>query len=247
MGFHNRDGEDIASLNAWHRLAKPAAEHHWKEGRSAYELAKDWIEGDAIDRVTRLLRSRPELAGAQLDELPRGPRNHDLLVRGMTPQGPVVIGVEGKADEPFDKSLGQWREAAMDRTPTSDAPRRLDHLTNLFFGTTIDRDAAYPPLSCLGYQLLSALAGTLADAKESAAAHAVLLVHEFVTDETDDVRHAANEKALDDFLVRLGVARPERPDADVGWITHPLAVRGDGSWMPASLPVFIAKLVTRRR
>ena len=36
------------------------------------------------------------------DEQGRGPRNHDLLLRATADIGGVTIGVEGKADEPFD-------------------------------------------------------------------------------------------------------------------------------------------------
>ena len=165
----------------------------------------------------------------------------------MTDNGPLIIGVEGKADEPFDKPLWRWRQDLVKQRPDSGAPQRLDQLTRLFFNTTIDRDRDYPPLACMGYQLLSALAGTLADAKNATAAGAVVLVHEFVTDETTDSKHLANAHALEAFLGRLFGGQPRRAEIEGGWITEPTVIRGDGAWMPRSLPVAFAKLQTNRR
>jgi hypothetical protein len=68
MQFFNRSEQEIRSLKDWERLGKPAARHHWKPGRSAYELAADWIDGNAVERATKLLSLRPELANAELIE-----------------------------------------------------------------------------------------------------------------------------------------------------------------------------------
>ena len=130
MRFVSRDGTEIRSLEEWRRLGGPAAEHHWKPGRSAYELAADWIECDADSRVIELLSARDELSGLELiegiaekktqfDDNPRGPRNHDLLVQGRCDRGGVIIGVEGKADEPFDAPLGSGVPAPSARAPTA--------------------------------------------------------------------------------------------------------------------------------
>jgi uncharacterized protein DUF6946 len=82
----------ITTHDEWQKHAGPASKVHWVRGRSAWELACDWIERDGADRVVELLTLRPELAGLTLtegvaekqthfDEQGRGPRNHDLLVR----------------------------------------------------------------------------------------------------------------------------------------------------------------------
>jgi hypothetical protein len=55
MRFTSRHDEEIRSLDEWAHLGKPAADRHWKPGRSAYELAADWIERDARARVQALL------------------------------------------------------------------------------------------------------------------------------------------------------------------------------------------------
>lgn len=247
MEFFNTRGRALRTVVDWECLAPPAAKHHWAVGRSAFELASDWLDGDAVERATALLRSRPELAGLTLrdgivekltrfDEIRGGPRHHDLLIHADAPSGPVIVGVEGKADESFDLTLRDYVANALRRRPdTTRAPERLDRLTRTFFGTTIADDQS---LGDLRYQLLSALAGTLADAKLEGARHAVLLVHEFVTDRT-------NAGALRAFVARLGLAEPA--GADDAWISAPVVIRGDGQWLPAEIPVFVAKLVTRRR
>ena len=258
MRIINREGLAITSVAEWEKLGKPASETHWKEGRSAFELARAWSEGDAAQRVAELLSLRPELAGLQLldavaekktqfDDNPRGPRNHDLLVHASTDGGPLVIGVEGKADEPFDLPLAEWRQKALERSPSSGAPARLDNLTRHFFNAILDTDDAQPPLAGLGYQLLSALAGTLADAQSDSAHQAVLLIHEFVTDDTEDLKHRVNAEVLEAFLIRLGLEPSEVARSSDGWISDFVDVRGDGTWMPEASRVAVAKLVTNRR
>ena len=258
MKFVNRHARPIRSLTGWGRVAPPASKKHWKPGRSAYELAAAWI-GEAEPEAVALLNKRRELRPVTLDtgvaekrtafdEIPRGPRNHDLLLRAHSGERSLVVGVEGKADEPFDHPLWRWRARALARSPNSEAPLRLDHLTRLFFGTTISRDWGHPGVGGLGYQLVSGLAGTLADAKQEQASQAVLLIHEFVTDLTDDEKHAANAGILDDFVARLaGTRRLPRSRTTGGWVTAPITVRGDGDWMPKATEVFVAKLITNRR
>lgn len=253
MQVVNRDGFPITSLDDWERLGKPAAPEHWKQGRSAYELAADWIEADAARDVADLLRVRPELADAVLvegvaekqtrfDEDHRGPRNHDLLVRGRVGSKPVVIGVEGKADETFDDPLWLYREKALKRSPATGALVRVDRLVRRWFGTSLERDRGQPPLICMGYQLFSALAGTLADAMLDDCEIAVVLVMEYRTDLTDDAEHAYNAQVLDDFLGRLLGPNATRLATADGWITGPVAITGDGVWSRPSTSVSFAKL-----
>lgn len=68
MQITNRDGVPINSLEDWKQHGAPVSEGHWKPGRSAYELAQDWIEGTAQQDVVALLSHRPELAGLALTQ-----------------------------------------------------------------------------------------------------------------------------------------------------------------------------------
>ncbi|MGH2946329.1 MAG: DUF6946 family protein [Solirubrobacteraceae bacterium] len=253
MEFLSNDGRRLATLADWRDHGGPVSAKQWVEGGSARELARAWIELDAAARVTALLTTVPAFAGlildrgiaekeTRFDDIRGGPRHHDLLVVGAAPSGPVVIGVEGKADEPFDERLDVWvtRAVASER---SRAPERLDRLTTAFFGTTLDDD---PLLAPLRYQLLSGLAGTLADARERGARQAVLLVHEFETPWTDDERHRRNADDLEAFVGRLMPAA-ERTGDERAWIAGPGVLAGDGTWLPESADVYVAKLATSTR
>jgi hypothetical protein len=170
------DGRPIAKLDGWHELAPPAAANHWREHRSAYELARAWTEGDGAERLMVLLGPHDAFAGVELeqaiaerktwfDDIPGGPRNHDLPVVGRTPAG--VIGIETKADETFDRDLADFVASARRRSAATRAPERLDRLTRALFGTTLAEDRSLAPLR---YQLFSALAGTLAEAVDDCRA-----------------------------------------------------------------------------
>jgi Domain of unknown function (DUF6946) len=147
----------------------------------------------------------------------------------------VIIGVEGRADEPFDERLDAWLAHAQAGSDASRAPERLDRLTTAFFGTTVAED---PLLVTLRYQLLAALAGTMADAREQGARHAVLLVHEFETAWTDDKRHERNREDVEAFVGRL-LPGAERTGDERAWIAGPREIAG--------LDVHVAKLVTTTR
>ncbi len=154
-----------------------------------------------------------------------------------------MIGVEGKADELVDEPLDAWVMRAEARSERSRAAERLDRLTTAFFGTTLDED---PLLAPLRNQLLSALAGTLADARELDAARALLLVHEFETPWTDDDLHHRNAADLEAFLGRL-MPGVEHVGVDSARIAGPTVVAGDGRRLPEAMEVYVAKLVTSTR
>ena len=99
----------------------------------------------------------------------------------------------------------------------------------------------------MGYQLFSALAGTLADANTDGSSRAVLLVMEYFTDLTDDAEHAQNARVLDNFATRLLGSAEDRTELSDGWITAPRSVRGDGAWSARSTEVSLAKLARNRR
>jgi hypothetical protein len=184
----------------------------------------------------------------QFDADPHGPRNHDLLIRARVPAGrTVTVGVEGKADEAFDDPLWRYREKGLQRSAKTGALDRIDWMVRRWFGTSLRADRTSPPLICLGYQLFSALAGTLADAKIDSSRQAVVLVMEYFTDCTDDDEHAHNAQVLDSFLTRLIGPEPERAVTPNGWITAPISIAGDGVWTPRTTEVAFGKLMRWRR
>ena len=55
-------------------------------------------------------------------------------------------------------------------------------------------------IDTLRYQLLTATAATVAEAQRQSAGRAVLLIHEFVTEQTSDEKHERNAADLDAFV-----------------------------------------------
>jgi hypothetical protein len=254
MDLFSHDGRPIQTLAHWRDRCGPVSGRAWAEGGHARELARAWVEGSAEADVTSLLAELPVFGGVVLaqgsaaketrfDDCGGDPRRHDLLVTARAATGTAVIGVEGKTDEPFEEPLDGWLMRARARSEPERADERLDRLTTAFFGTTLDED---PLLAPLRYQLVSALAGTLAEARAQDAERAVLLVHEFETRWTESAPLRRNAGDLEAFLGRLmpGVARTEN---DRRWIAGPGRVAGDGDWMPEETEVYVAKLVTRAR
>jgi Domain of unknown function (DUF6946) len=186
-----------------------------KQGTSAPTLATIWA---GPVELMGALRDRPEFEGLRLTRIAveaqsvvdefSGPRNHDLVAYGELPNGErVVVCVEAKAGESFGATVKQ-QTAAADRAKekaekdgkTSNAPDRLKGLLERFVGYA----ATERRVQDLRYQLLTALAGTLSEAEKQGAQHAVLMVHEFLTDERpneDVVRE--HDRDLDNFVTTI--------------------------------------------
>ena len=115
-----------------------------------------------------------------------------------------MLAVEAKADETFGPTVGDALAAAIARqtaNPRSNGVRRIEQLAATLFPSELAGQVA---LLDLGYQLLTATAGALCEAQRRGASRTVLLIHEFVTVETEDEKHAANKRDLDGLVRRLG-------------------------------------------
>ncbi|MFB1490094.1 MAG: hypothetical protein AADX98_07020 [Thiocapsa sp. C3-3m] len=146
--------------------------------------------------------AEPE-AKLRFDAFPGEPRNTDLLVIANDAFGPFVLAVEAKADEPYGETLGAVLTAALERhieNPRSNGIARIEGLATLLLKP---RSGGQPKAGDLRYQLFTACAGTLAEADRRRAGRAVMLVHEFITHATTDVKHARNASDLRLFLSRL--------------------------------------------
>lgn len=118
----SRGGPVIADLDGWERLASTKGK--WKDGFSAEELARLWLEGlgagsveDALPPAFADLRITEAVAEGQttFDRYAGGVRNHDVLAYGRVPAGPIVIGVEGKVNESLDARIEAKYAAARQR------------------------------------------------------------------------------------------------------------------------------------
>lgn len=249
----------ISSEGEWKQHAPPkGGDLHWKDGRSAKELAKAWCpdgSGPAIPvDVLAVLESHPVFAGVrELDLVPEahitfdsfsGPRNADLAGIGVDDHGRFVITVEAKADETFDQMVtnvvAKARETLQDN-PRSKALDRVRDLLDAILPRGSDNAACRDKLR---YQLLTATAGTLALAREKEIDRALFLVHEFVTAKTKDEKHEASAADLDFFVECLSSGTIKRVQQNE--IVGPFHL--DSSTLfgkPAAL--YVGKVVTCQR
>jgi len=172
-------------LDDWRRLlADP--DLHWRDGKSAKELALIW---EAAQRTRRGLP--PEIAAA-LDKTGdlRGaalvlavpehrvgfaggghPSQNDLwaLLR-VGKSGLVSLTVEAKAGEELGDLVGDWLRKAEEG---SKKPARLDHLRRI-----LGLDAG-EPIEHIRYQLLHRTASALKEAQRASASAAAMIVQSF--------------------------------------------------------------------
>ena len=154
-------------------------ELHWKKGRSARELAVSWYAAAGLPiPVSDVLDSEPSLRNLTLIDgfferktdlrTPGRATQTDLLVIARGPQGQVLIGVEGKVDEPFGDPVGDWRA----KNPSKGKERRLAALcSTLGIGASDVED--------LRYQLFHRTAAVVYEAQDRGIDRAVMLVHSF--------------------------------------------------------------------
>lgn len=160
---------------AWgSRLARPDLQ--WKPGKSAWAVAHAWHDAHGLPpevsaalstafRGVELLIAIPEWKTS----LPGGgaASQTDVWALCGTDTGLASVAIEGKVDEPFGPTVGEWlREASPGKR------ERLDYVYGLLGLTT-------PPPDAIRYQLLHRTASAVREAQRFHAAHAVMLVQSF--------------------------------------------------------------------
>lgn len=192
----------IRSLCEWYDRCPPKAKlKHWKDGRSAKETAKHWVHTipqpfkDLLKtHQLKYILCSPEYE-SKFDSYKNG-RNHDLLILAKNSNSKnVVITIESKADEPFGDTVANTIAAAekeIIKNPKSKARDRITELRIALFNELNDNQLD------LRYQLLTAVAGTIAEAKEQKANSAYFMVQTFVENVND--KHIKNQVDLDNFI-----------------------------------------------
>lgn len=194
-------------------LAEP--EKHWRPGYSAAELAKAWIgRGEIPDAVRETLATADDLADAQLQEglfehqtpLPsRGAASQtDLLAILLVHGRRIVVGVEGKRDEPFGPRVRDW----------NDGPGKAARLEALCALLELSPETAGE----LRYQLLHRTAAALLEAERRESSEALVLVHSFSP-------KAASFDAFADFTDTLGAPVPGTGAVGPSITRHGIALR----------------------
>lgn len=213
-----KNGRQIYSFDQWRRYAPPAkGAPHWKDFRSAKEMARAWLGGleatvppplaGALEtceafRGFAISTLRPEHE-TRLDNLGKG-RQHDLVLYGTVGPRRAVVCIEGKADETFGLTIDE----ELARPPRKDAKGpsrigdRINALSEKVFGRRPDAQ-----LGTLRFQLLHALAGTMIEGEKTDIA--ALVVHEFVSSTSKSKRLASNDSDFASFMrVVTGVTDP---------------------------------------
>jgi hypothetical protein len=188
-------------------------EEQWKEGHSAHALATVWFESnDFPPRVKTVLQSNPVFQQAELvdafmeREVELGskgrPSQTDVLaIAGVGPERLAIVAVEGKAGEPFDKLVAEWRDGSKGKEA------RLGGLCEML---NLKTDRAIQ----LRYQLLHRAVSAILEAKRYRTDLAVLLVHSFSEDDK-------GFKDFCEFLQGIGFSAPS-----AGVLTGPMCFAG---------------------
>lgn len=170
--------------NDWKSLlADP--KKHWKSGYSARTLAHSWEAADgfpsevatSIAQCTDPLLQRltPLLAIPEFKvPLPGGKRasQNDIFVLGRSSAGPVSIMVEGKVNESFGPTLGDWGDEA-----SAGKEERLSYLLRTLGLSDVPKEG-------IRYQLLHRTASALITGEPYRAAAAMLIIHSFSKERT---------------------------------------------------------------
>jgi hypothetical protein len=212
-----KDGRALLSLVDWERRAGPKSPSQWVDGRSAKEVARAWLGGNADILPTEVSSAlaehqafgtvqswsaEPEVR-LRFDDVAGGTRISDIVVDVKDSRGSFLIAVEAKADEPFGETIAEALSAAAERfleNERSNGVTRIQQLAKAILGPRRDRE---PTLKDLRYQLLTACAGALCEAGRRGYTRALLLIHEFFTDKTFDDLHLRNAHDLNSFVTRL--------------------------------------------
>jgi hypothetical protein len=253
-----KNDERIADLEDWGRRAGPKSDVQWKAGRSAMEAARAWLavtspelppevasafHSHAAFGAVTSWHGEPEVR-LSLDGRRGETRNTDLLLEAHDASGAFLVAVEAKADESFDRTMSEVLVAALEAKVASSASGALDRAAELAVTLLHRRNPGTRDLGTLRYQLFAAAVGVLREAERRGITRAVLLVQEFVSDETRDDKHAANTADLNAWLERVSGGQFVRLDANamVGPITVP-----EGPLVAGTAQLFVGKAVRNIR
>jgi hypothetical protein len=200
--------DQIGSLNEWFYKCPPKGkEIQWKDGKSAKETAKHWVytipqpfKDILKDENFKYKICSPEYI-TSFDPYTGGKRNHDLLIVAENKKKElIIISIESKVDEEFDKTISQKIEEGneiLTKNTNSKLLNRIEELRKTLFSEVNDNQLE------LRYQLLTAVAGTIAEAKKQNAKKCFLLIQTFKSDEINVTKYNKNQEDLNKFIKKF--------------------------------------------
>lgn len=256
--YLEKNGHRIKSIKDWRSFAPPKSKKHWVRGRSAFELARAWC-GSGSPRmpqeIRELFESAKETRGLivekafpeyciKFDSYGGERRNADLAFVGKARLTKIAVTVEAKADEAFGETINKTLSAALERRLRNAKSRGVDRVIDLVQSLLSSHHKGQRHIGWLRYQLFTATAGSLAFAVSEGASVAVLLLHEFITDQTRDELHKRNATDLEEFLNRL--AGPTVRQRTFAGLAGPYKVPGEPLFKNPP-PLFVGKVCSNRR
>lgn len=138
----SKQGNELSTLVDWQTHAGPKLANQWKDGRSAKESAKAWLDvkHPALPpEIASLLTSNKAFGTVikwdaeqevrlPFDNFEGEPRNADFVVHAQDEHGKLALAIEAKADEPFGETVADALAAALDRitnNPRSNGIKRV--------------------------------------------------------------------------------------------------------------------------
>lgn len=256
----SKNGTPILSLDDWEAHCGPLAVGQWVDGRSTKEAARAWLDDGAdLPKEVATLLKRHEAFGRVATwsaepgvALPSGGTGEswraDLVVDAEDEIGPYLIVVDAMGDEPFGDTLGDTLAAVVERIVEdagsdggSDGLARVTRRVTALLGPRLEND---PPLKDLRYPLLMACAGCLCEAERRGRTRVLLLIHEFVTERTQDKKLLGNAIDLGRFVKRLSHGAFSTVGA--GDLRGPITVPG-APLLSGRIDLFVGKVARNTR
>ncbi len=179
MRITNKNGTVISDITSWEKAFKEVDSEpsHWRDGRSAHSLANhfsypniDYSNGidDMKCNLSKFGLKDVVMFHAEIEHESRfdqyrgNGRIQDMVIWAKNNDKPIVICIEAKVDESFNKSIPEAYKSAKKRIeekPNSKAKKRIEDLCSKYYS-----ENKIEELSHIRYQLLYYLAGSLTEA-----------------------------------------------------------------------------------
>lgn len=219
MIITNSKDSGIIDMDSWHEAFLEVDQaRHWKEGRSAYLLAKLFttptIENSngltALKEVLNLFGCRVKEFSkgviekeVRIDEFPNG-RVNDLCLWGVEESGKKICTyIEAKVDETFGSTIVQTIKRGMDRSSES-------HLYARAMGMMTVLNLKYEEVMHMKYQLLAYLTSGIVGSSNAEVIFLPIIA--FKTKFCNRFRLQLNENDYTMFMDAVGFSRCDEDD-----------------------------------
>jgi len=174
----------INNLQDWHNYCPPVRKTHWKDGRSAKELAKFWLDDKKqkqLEFLGFIQKKLPDFNcgkivpeyGTAFDNY-SNPRKNDLFI--LEKNSKTLITVEAKVDEPFGDIFIENLGKTIKEKKKNPRSRAFERMIGLYHNYFHDNSA----ILNIGYQLSYWFAGTIAEAERLEVDNAIMILHTFI-------------------------------------------------------------------